>query len=66
MSLSCSKNYQSALLKGITSKHKGDFYFLDCLQSFRTENKLESCKTICKNKDFCGVTIPTEDTNVRV
>ena len=31
----------SALLHRITSKNKGDFYCLDCLHSFRTENKLE-------------------------
>ena len=30
----------STLLHGITSKHKGDFYCLNCLHSFRTENKL--------------------------
>ena len=31
----------SALLHEITSKHKGGFYCLDCLPSFRTENKLK-------------------------
>ena len=31
----------SALLYRITSK-KGDFYCLNCLNSFRTENKLKS------------------------
>ena len=30
----------SALLRGITSKHNSDFYCLNCLHSFRTENKL--------------------------
>ena len=28
------------LLRGITSKHNSDFYCLNCLHSFRTENKL--------------------------
>ena len=32
----------STLLKGITTKHHGDFYRLNCLHSFRTENKLKS------------------------
>ena len=32
----------SAGLIGITSKHKFDFYSLNCLNSFRTKNKLES------------------------
>ena len=27
------------LLKGITSKHDGYFYYLNCLYSFRTEKK---------------------------
>ena len=28
----------SALFTGITSKHKGDFYCLNCLNSYTTEN----------------------------
>ena len=44
----------SALLHGIASKHKGDFYCLNCFHSFRTENKLKSHEEICNNKDFCG------------
>ena len=31
-----------ALLRGITSKHPRDFYCLNCLHSFATENKRES------------------------
>ena len=33
-----------ALLRGLTSKHDGGFYCLNCLHSFRTENKRESHK----------------------
>ena len=29
----------SALLRGIPSKHDGEFYCLNCLHSFRTENR---------------------------
>ena len=29
----------SALSKRVTSKYNGDFYFLNCVHSFRTENK---------------------------
>ena len=43
----------SALLRGITSKHHGDFYCLNYLHSFAIENKLQSYKTVCENKDFC-------------
>ena len=29
-----------------------DFYCLNCVYSFATENKLESHKKVCENKDF--------------
>ena len=32
----------SGLLKGITSKHKGDFYCLNCFHSYTTEKNLKS------------------------
>ena len=34
----------SSLLRGITSKHGGDFDYMSCLHSFRTKNKPESHK----------------------
>ena len=37
----------------MTPKHHSDFYVLNCLHSFLTENKLESHEKICKNEDFC-------------
>ena len=42
----------SILLRGITSKHHGNFYCLNCLDSFRTENKLKPHEKVYKNKDF--------------
>ena len=54
----------SALLRGITSKHYGDFHCLNCLQSFRTKNKLELHKNVCENKHFCNVIMPPEDTKI--
>ena len=45
----------SALLRGITSKHEGDFYCLNCFHSFRMENKLKKHKTVCENLDYCCV-----------
>ena len=45
----------SAFLRGITSKHHNDFYCLNCLHFFSTETKRESCKKVCKNKDFCNI-----------
>ena len=52
------------LLRGIASKHHGDFYCLNCLHSFRTENKLKSNDKVCKNKDFCGIVMPSEKDNI--
>ena len=50
----------SALLKGITSKHHGDFYCLNYLPSFRIENKLNFHEKVCKNKYFCGMVMSWE------
>ena len=58
MTLSCSKKL-SALLIGITSKYKGDFYCLNSLHSFRRKSKPE-----CENKDFCNIIILSEDTKI--
>ena len=52
------------LLKGVISKHHGDFYCLNFLHSFRTKNKLKSHVKLCKNKDFCGITIPSEKSKI--
>ena len=49
-----------ALLGGLTSNYNGNFYCLNCLHSFRTENKLKSHEKICKNKDFCGIVMPSK------
>ena len=59
MALSCSEK-TSTLLTGMTSKHHGDFYCLNCLHTFRTENKLKSHEKVCKNKDFCGIVLSSE------
>ena len=38
----------SALLHGITSKHEDGCYCLNCLHSFRTENKLNLMRKYAK------------------
>ena len=48
----------SALFKGITSNHDADFYCLNCLQSFRTENKLKTHENVCKSHDYCYTKMP--------
>ena len=62
MTLSCNKKL-SALLRGITAKHHGDFFCLNCLHIFGTENKRESRKKVCKNKNFY-VLMPSKDTKI--
>ena len=63
MALPCSKKL-SALLGGITSKHYGDFYSLNCFHPFRTKNKLESHKKVCENKGFYNIIMSYEDTKI--
>ena len=46
------------------SKHHDDLYCLYCLHSFTTKIKLESHKKVCKNKDFCNIIMPSEDTKI--
>ena len=46
----------SVFLRGITSKHDGNFYCLNCFHSFKTQNKLES------QKNF--VVLPSEDIKI--
>ena len=36
----------STLLRGRTSKHHGDFYFLNCFHSFGAKKNLESHKAL--------------------
>ena len=54
----------ASLLRGITSKHHGDFYCLNCLHSFATKKKLELHKKLCQNKDFFNVIMLFEDTKM--
>ena len=63
MSLSCCKKV-FALLRGITLKYNEDFYCLNCLHSYRTENKLKKYYKVCKNHDYCYVEIPKEDNKI--
>ena len=42
----------SALLSGITSKHHGYFYYLNCLHSFATEKELNHIKKYVNIKIF--------------
>ena len=50
----------SALLRGVISKHDGDFYCLNCLHSYRTENNLRKHYNVNKNHHCCCVEKPNK------
>ena len=54
----------SALLRGITFKHLGDIYCLDCFHFFGTKSKHESHKKVCENKDCCNIAMPSQDIKI--
>ena len=54
----------SALFRGITSKHDGNFYCLSCFNSYTAENKLKKHKNVCGNHDYCYVEMPEEDNKI--
>ena len=53
----------SRLLRGIISNHNGDYYFLYCFHSYRTENKLNVHKKICENNEYCNIEMPSPNNN---
>ena len=54
----------SKLLKGITSKHKGDFYCLNCFNSYSTKEKLKKHRNMCENHDYFYVEMPEKDNKI--
>ena len=53
-----------ALLRGVKSKHVGDFYCLNCFHSNTTENKLKNHENACKNQGYCYLEMPNEDNKI--
>ena len=47
----------SALLRGIALKNSSNHYCINCLHSFRTENKLKAHENFCINHDYCYIQI---------
>ena len=64
MALSCCKKILEELLRGITSKHDGDFYCLNCFHSYSTKEKLKKHKNVCENHDYCYVEMPEKDNKI--
>ena len=54
----------SALFRGITGNNNGDFYCLNCFQSYTTENKLKKHKKGCENHDYYDVEMPEENNKI--
>ena len=48
----------SALLQGNSSNHEGDFYCLNCFNSYTSKNKLKKHEEICDNHDRCHIEMP--------
>ena len=54
----------SRLFRGITGNQNGDFYSLNCLHSFRTDNPLKRHERLCDNNDCCHVEMPTKNNKI--
>ena len=52
------------LIRGVTFKHYGDFYCLNCLHSVRTKNKLKLHNAVSENKYFRNIKMSSEDTKI--
>ena len=39
-------------------------YCINCLNSFRTKNKLKKHKDVCENHDYCYIEMPKKDNKV--
>ena len=46
------------MFEGKLSNHHGDFYCLNCLNSYTTENKLKEHEEIYNNHDSCCIQMP--------
>ena len=54
----------SALFRGITGNKNGDFYCLNCFQSYTIGNKPKKHKKVCENYDYCHVEMPEKDNQI--
>ena len=51
----------SALFRGVTSNNNGDFYCLNCFDSYNTKNKPKKLKRACNDHDYCYVEMPNNN-----
>ena len=50
----------SGLLQGNSSNHEGDFYCLNCFNSYTSKNKLKKHEEICNNHDSYRIEMSKE------
>ena len=50
----------SGLLQGNSSNHRGNFYCLNCFNSYTTENKHKEHEEICNKHDSYRMEIPEQ------
>ena len=50
----------SGLLQGNSSNHRGDFFCLNCFNSYTTENELKEPEEICNKHDSCRMEMPKQ------
>ena len=51
-------NNLSELLEGKSSNHHGNFYCLNCFNSYTSKTKLKEHEEICNNHDSCRIEMP--------
>ena len=54
----------SALLGGITSNQKKDFYRLNCFHTYSAKEKLKKHEKVRNNHDYCYVEMPDKDNKI--
>ena len=54
-----------ALLRGLTSNHHRDFYYLNCFYSYRTHNRFKKHERVCNNHDYYHVDISKEHEKIK-
>ena len=52
------------LFRGITENNYGDFYCLNCLHSFRTDNALKKHERLCEKNYYYSVEMPTKPNKI--
>ena len=54
----------SRLCRGLFSNNNGDFYCLNCLHAYRTENSLKKHERLCLDNKYCHIKFPKKGENI--